>query len=130
MAYGRGGRSSRRDRAGVFAKGLARAPTLGETMALEQRRRGQPPLRADRGAGGGADRALRSSTRPARAHPFVHPLPLVAECCLRSKAIQTDLVLHAISSGFLAPCRGWRRCRQYPVPLLSFQGASGSVLLQ
>jgi hypothetical protein len=39
-------------------------------------------------------------------------------------------VLYPISSGLLAPCRGWRRSRQYHVPLFSFQDASGSVLLQ
>jgi hypothetical protein len=31
--------------------------------------------------------------RQARAHPFIHPLPLVAEGSMITKAIQTDLVL-------------------------------------
>ena len=55
--------------------------------------------RGDRGVGGGARRALRRSVRPARAHPLVHPLPLVAEGRMRSESIQADLVLAAPSPG-------------------------------
>jgi hypothetical protein len=35
---------------------------------------------------------LRGSVRAARAHPFLHPLPLVAEGSMITKAIQKDLV--------------------------------------
>jgi hypothetical protein len=40
---------------------------------------------------------LRGSVRAARAHPFLHPLPLVAEGSMITKAIQKDLVSLAIS---------------------------------
>ena len=52
----------------------------------------KPSLRGDRGTGGGDRGALRGSGGPTRGHPLVHPLPLVAECRLRSVSIQADLV--------------------------------------
>jgi hypothetical protein len=41
-------------------------------------------LREDRADGGGAGEALRGPRRPTRGHPLIHPLPLVAECRVRS----------------------------------------------
>ena len=41
----------------------------------------------------GFSRKMRGSTRPTRGHPLMHPLPLVAECRVRSESIQADLVL-------------------------------------
>jgi hypothetical protein len=71
---------------------LTGATALREAVAFEQRGHCKPPLRGDRGIGGGAGGALRGFVRPARAHPLLPPLPLVAECCVMSKVIQTDLV--------------------------------------
>jgi DDE superfamily endonuclease len=53
---------------------------------------GEPTLRADRGAGRGARKAMRGVGRAARGHPLAYPLPLVAECWVRSESIQADLV--------------------------------------
>ena len=47
--------------------------------------------RGDRGVGGGARRALRRSVRPARAHPLIHPLPLVAECLIHLIMIRSSV---------------------------------------
>ena len=88
-------KGARRDTPGVPTVALTGAPTLREAVAAFQRRGCKPPLRGDRGAGGaggGARGALRSSVRPAQSHPLLHPLPLVAQCCVRSRSIQTDLV--------------------------------------
>src|SRR5215218_2272803 len=89
-------RGTRRDTPGVLAIALPGAPTLRKAVAFEQRGGCKPLLRGDRGAGGGAWGALRDSVRQARAHPFLHPLPLVAEGSMITNAIQTDLVLHTI----------------------------------
>src|SRR5215213_1125956 len=85
MAHGRGGRTPRRDTPRVSAIGLARTPTLRKAVAFEQRRGSKPPLRGDRGSGGGARAALRSSVGPARAHTLVHLLPLVASSGMRKQ---------------------------------------------
>jgi hypothetical protein len=65
---------------------------LRKALAAFQRRGCKPPLRGDRGVGGGARGALCGFVRPTRAHPLLHPLPLVAGGGVRTKAIQTDLV--------------------------------------
>src|SRR5215217_9011064 len=85
MAHGRGGRTPRRDTPRVSAIGLARTPTLRKAVAFEQRRGSKPPLRGDRGSGGGARAALRSSVGTARAHTLVHLLPLVASSGMRKQ---------------------------------------------
>src|SRR5215204_5127593 len=85
MAHGRGGRTPRRDTPRVSAIGLARTPTLRKAVAFEQRRGSKPPLRGDRGSGGGARGSLRSSVGPARAHTLVHLLPLVASSGMRKQ---------------------------------------------
>jgi DDE superfamily endonuclease len=67
-----------------------------KAVALEQRRGGQPPLREDRGVGGGARGALCSSVQPARGHSFVHPLPLVASNGMRKQAYLYGLgIMHS-----------------------------------
>src|SRR5215213_2015500 len=85
MAHGRGGRTPRRDTPRVSAIGLARTATLRKAVAFEQRRGSKPPLRGDRGDGGGARGSLRSSVGPARAHTLVHLLPLVASSSMRKQ---------------------------------------------
>src|SRR5688500_12355739 len=85
-------RGTRRDTPRVLALPLTGAPTLREAVAFEQRGSCKPLLRGDRGARGCARGALRGSVRAARAHPFLHPLPLVAEGSMITKAIQKDLV--------------------------------------
>src|ERR687898_3652322 len=86
-------RATRRYTPRVLALALTGAPTLREAVAFEQRGSCKPLLRGDRGARGCARGALRGSVRAARAHPFLHPLPLVAEGSMITKAIQKDLVL-------------------------------------
>ncbi len=71
---------------------LPGATALREALAAFRRRDGQPPLRGDRGVGGGAGEAMRGVRRAARGHPLVHPLPLVAGGGVRSESIQADLV--------------------------------------
>src|SRR5215203_2727395 len=82
----------RRDTPGVPTIALTGAYALRKAVATFQRRGRQPLLRGDRGVGGGFGGVLRSSVRAARTHSIVHPLPLVAECCMRSISIQADLV--------------------------------------
>jgi hypothetical protein len=53
----------------------------------------QPPLRADRGPGGGARGALRGFRQPAGGHLLAYPLPLVGRSCMKSKPIYPDLLL-------------------------------------
>src|SRR5687767_13726452 len=90
-------RATRRNTPRVLALALTGAPTLREAVAFEQRGSCKPLLRGDRGARGCARGALRGSVRAARAHPFLHPLPLVAEGSMITKAIQKDLVLENLS---------------------------------
>src|SRR5688500_18167674 len=85
-------RATRRYTPRVLALALTGAPTLREAVAFEQRGSCKPLLRGDRGARGCARGALRGSVGAARAHPFLHPLPLVAEGSMITKAIQKDLV--------------------------------------
>src|SRR5215216_4042392 len=96
LAHGEEGSGGpRRDTPGVPTLLLPGAPTLREAVAPFQRGGSEPLLRADRRVGGGARSALRGPERQARAHPIVHPLPLVAASGMTNKAIQTDLVLVA-----------------------------------
>src|SRR5215217_5322615 len=88
-----GSGGARRDTPGVPTLPLPGAPTLREAVAPFQRGGSEPLLRGDRRVGGGARSALRGPERQARAHPIVHPLPLVAASGMTNKAIQTDLVL-------------------------------------
>jgi hypothetical protein len=81
------------DTPGVLALPFPGIATRREALGALGRSGGQPPLRGDRGTAGGAGGPMRDSTRAARAHPFVHSLSLVAGGSVRSKAIQTDLVL-------------------------------------
>lgn len=83
---------ARRDTPGVLTVALPGTPTLREAVAFEQRGGSKPLFRGDRGARGGARGALRGSVRQARAHPFLHSLPLVAGGRMITKAIQKDLV--------------------------------------
>src|SRR5215203_2676629 len=98
MAHGRGGRTPRRDTPRVSAIGLARTPTLRKAVAFEQRRGSKPPLRGDRGSGGGARGSLRSSVGPARAHTLVHLLPLVASSGMRKQTYLYGLGINSSSS--------------------------------
>src|SRR5215218_828150 len=93
LAHGEEGSGGpRRDTPGVPTLPLPGAPTLREAVAPFQRGGSEPLLRGDRRVGGGARSALRGPERQARAHPIVHPLPLVAASGMTNKAIQTDLV--------------------------------------
>src|SRR5215213_1024405 len=94
LAHGKAqARGTRRYTPRVLALALTGAPTLREAVAFEQRGSCKPLLRGDRGARGCARGALRGSVRATRAHPFLHPLPLVAEGSMITKTIQKDLVL-------------------------------------
>src|SRR5215208_1474518 len=95
MAHGRGGRTPRRDTPRVSAIGLARTPTLRKAVAFEQGRGSKPPLRGDRGSGGGARAALRNSVGTARAHTLVHLLPLVASSGMRKQTYLYGLGIRA-----------------------------------
>src|SRR5215204_6248888 len=86
-----------RDTPGVSAIGLARTPTLRKAVAFEQRRGSKPPLRGDRGDGGGARGSLRSSVGPARAHTLVHLLPLVASSSMRKQTYLYGLGIRHLS---------------------------------
>src|SRR5829696_7884006 len=100
MAHGRGGRTPRRDTPRVSAIGLARTPTLRKAVAFEQRRGSKPPLRGDRGSGGGARAALRSSVGTARAHTLVHLLPLVASSGMRKQTYLYGLGMTSENAGY------------------------------
>src|SRR5829696_4708663 len=111
MAHGRGGRTPRRDTPRVSAIGLARTPTLRKAVAFEQRRGSKPPLRGDRGSGGGARAALRSSVGTARAHTLVHLLPLVASSGMRKQTYLYGLgITRPISTPSRRPSPSSRRC--------------------
>jgi hypothetical protein len=80
---------------------------------------------------------LRSFVRPTRAHPLLHPLPLVARGSVRTKAIQTDLVLLGICPGHCGSLSRHRIMEAQQVELLGhhrclctqlpFGGAGGSL---
>lgn len=81
---------------------------------LEQRRSGEPLLRANRGWGGGTRGALRVVARAARGHSLVYPLPLVAQGGTIKQAYLAGLGIKHDESGNQHPPEGGPSPRTAP----------------